>query len=119
MNHQAAGSLVVMSKFTPPTRKQQLEAIGGSAPRGSEDLEETAEGWKATAWKEYPEKHKEPEEMAALVKCLRPWPQFFTPLGEQQPGNWLYHFEETGQTFQEYTFSRPNKPTRRNKTIYS
>ena len=54
-----------------------------------------------------------------MVKILRPWPQFFTPLGDQPPGTWLYHFEETGQTFQQYVFEKPNKPTRRNKTIYS
>ena len=62
---RAAGSLVPMSLFTPPSRAEQLEAIGGSAPDGSEDLEETAEGWKATAWKDYPPAHREPKEVIA------------------------------------------------------
>ena len=53
------------SLFTPPSRAKQLEAIGGFAPDGSEDLEETAEGWKATAWKDYPPTHREPKEVIA------------------------------------------------------
>ena len=64
---RAAGSLVPMSLFTPPSRAEQLEAIGGSAPDGSEDLEETAKGWRAKGWNDYPAAKRESQEATAEV----------------------------------------------------
>jgi predicted Zn-dependent protease len=58
------------------------------------------------------------EEPARLERVLRPWPQHFTPLGEAEPGSWLFTSEETEQTFDQYVKQRPNRPAKKKKTIY-
>jgi archaemetzincin len=55
------------------------------------------------------------KELKAMREKLRP---LFQPLGKPQPGEWLYHHEETGQTFDEYLRSSPVIPDAKRKVIY-
>jgi archaemetzincin len=44
--------------------------------------------------------------------------QFFEPMGEPEPYDWLATFPEDGQTFAQYINSNPTLPTSERKIIY-
>jgi len=75
-------------RFVPPTRAQQLAAIG---PTG--DL---------------------PQEFR---RALEPG-QDFLPVPEPGPSDWLAIHREDGQTFQQFVNSRPDRPSARRKMLY-
>lgn len=43
---------------------------------------------------------------------------FFKPMGKPGPNDWLAHFSEKGQTFDEYLDEDPTLPTKERHTIY-
>lgn len=55
------------------------------------------------------------ESFKAMIGRLRPLHQ---PLGEPEPGDWLYEHDEKGQTFAEYVASKPLVPDEARRTIY-
>ncbi|MFX0093407.1 MAG: archaemetzincin [Candidatus Hodarchaeota archaeon] len=55
------------------------------------------------------------EELVFLIKKLRP---LHKPLDNPKPGDWLYHYEESGQTFEDYLNCIPRRPQGRRRIIY-
>ena len=76
------------SRFTPPTRAQQLAAIGLT-----------------TALPQ------------PLQRALEPQDDF-QPLPEPEPSNWLANHAEVGQTFDQFTRSLPNRPGMHQSKLY-
>jgi len=74
--------------FKPPTATERLRAIGST--------------------KELPE---------PLKKALEPGPGF-EPIHVPKPGDWLAEHRETGQSFDDFVRSRPNRPDRNRSKIY-
>jgi archaemetzincin len=54
-------------------------------------------------------------DLRAAMKKIEP---FFKPMGEPGPNDWLVHFNEKGQTFDEYLDENPTLPTKERGTIY-
>ena len=52
-----------------------------------------------------------PEKFARLIPLHK-------RLGKPQPGEWLWHHPEAGQTYRQYVESRPVRPTPTRRTIY-
>ena len=52
-----------------------------------------------------------PEKFARLIPLHK-------RLGKPQPGEWLWHHPEPGQTYRQYVESRPVRPTPKRRTIY-
>ncbi len=75
-------------RFTPPTRAQQLAAIGPTVGL--------------------------PE---PLRRALDPGDDF-RPVPSPGPSDWLANHPEAGQTFQQFVRSRPNRPDERRKKLY-
>lgn len=76
------------SQFTPPTRGQQLAAIGLTM--------------------------RLPQ---PLQRALEPRDDF-QPLPEPQPSDWLRNHAEAGQTFDQFTRSLPNRPDNHRNKLY-
>ena len=76
------------SQFTPPTRVQQLSAIG--ATRGLPQ---------------------------PLQRALEPRSDFL-PIPEPEPSDWLRNHTEVGQTFDQFTHSLPNRPDNHRSKLY-
>jgi archaemetzincin len=74
--------------FKPPTYSEKLQAIGST--------------------KDLPE---------ALRKALEPG-MHFESVPIPKPGDWLAEHHETGQGFDEFVGSRPNRPDKKRKKIY-
>jgi archaemetzincin len=74
--------------FTPPTRAQQLAAIGPTARLPGR-----------------------------LRQALEPGDDF-QPLPEPGPSDWLANHPEAGQTFEQFVLSQPNRPDARRKKLY-
>lgn len=75
-------------RFVPPTRAQQLAAIGPTS--------------------ELPE---------ALRRALEPG-QDFLPVPVPGPSDWLANHQEPGQTFLQFANSRPNRPSAHRRLLY-
>jgi len=71
-----------------------------------------AGGWLAVSWAQ--QKH-DPRELPAPFARLVP---LFRPLGRPQPGDWLYHHPEPGQTYRQYLACGPVRPTSQHRVIY-
>ncbi|HEV8591021.1 MAG TPA: archaemetzincin [Pyrinomonadaceae bacterium] len=54
-------------------------------------------------------------DLRSAMKKIEP---FFKPMGEPGPNDWLAHFNEKGQTFDEYLDENPTLPTKERGTIY-
>jgi archaemetzincin len=76
------------TRFTPPTRAEQLAAIGPTAGL--------------------------PE---PLQRALQPRDDF-QPMPEPGPDDWLANHAEAGQTFDQFCRSRPSRPDRRRRKLY-
>jgi hypothetical protein len=76
------------SQFAPPTRAQQLAAIG---PRTALPL--------------------------LLQRALEPGDDFL-PIPEPGPSGWLRNHTEVGQTFEQLIHSRPNRPDNQRSKLY-
>jgi archaemetzincin len=74
--------------FKPPTDSEKLQAIGST-----KGLPET------------------------LRKALEPGTHF-EPIAVPKPGDWLAEHQETGQGFDEFVRSKPNRPEKNRKKIY-
>ncbi len=61
------------------------------------------------------EAKKELKDLRAAMKKVEP---FFRPMGKPGPNDWLAHFQEKGQTFDEYLEEDPTLPTAERHTIY-
>jgi archaemetzincin len=55
---------------------------------------------------------------AAIKRAMERLRPLHTKLGEPKPGEWLYHHDEPGQTFQEYLAADPVGPTKGRKAVY-
>jgi archaemetzincin len=75
-------------KFKPPTPKERLQAIGST-----DELSKT------------------------LSRALVPTSDF-EPIPTPKPGDWLAVHRETGQTFDAFVKSKPNRPTKIRSNIY-
>ena len=75
-------------RFTPPTRTQQLAAIGPTAGLPG-----------------------------PLRRALEPRDDF-QAIPDPGPGDWLVNHPEAGQTFEQFVRSRPNRPDERRKVLY-
>jgi len=78
----------MFAQFTPPTPAQRLAALGPMSGL--------------------------PE---SLRLALQPGNDF-QPLPAPGPNDWLANFAETGQTFEQFARSRPNRPDKRRKKLY-
>jgi hypothetical protein len=76
------------SQFTPPTRVQQLAAIGPTMGLPQ-----------------------------PLQRALEPRGDFL-PISEPQPSDWLANHTEVGQTFDQFTRSLPNHPDNQRSKLY-
>lgn len=56
-----------------------------------------------------------PEGLRRLIETVRP---LHRPLGAVQPGDWLTHTEEPGQTFEEYLGGDPVRPDEARRVLY-
>lgn len=56
--------------------------------------------------------------VAAIQRAMERLRPLHTPLGEPKPGEWLYHHDEPGQTFEEYVAADPVGPTKARHTVY-
>jgi archaemetzincin len=57
-------------------------------------------------------------EMASIRSVLAAVKPFFELKAKPKPGDWLAKYPESGQTFDQYIESDPNRPTRLRTTIY-
>ena len=55
------------------------------------------------------------QQLQTLMDKLRP---LYARLGEPEPGDWLYHHKEPGQTFRQYVASDPVRPVGKRTVIY-
>jgi len=76
------------SRFTPPTRAQQLAAIGLTTALPP-----------------------------PLQRALEPR-EDFQPIPEPEPSDWLANHTEVGQTFDQFTRSLPNRPDNHRSKLY-
>lgn len=61
------------------------------------------------------EAKKELEDLREAMKKVEP---FFKPMGKPEPNDWLAHFNEKGQTFDEYLDENPTLPTKERGIVY-
>ncbi|MFO0951967.1 MAG: archaemetzincin [Isosphaeraceae bacterium] len=61
------------------------------------------------------EPETDPSRLAEMAERLRPLAR---PLPRAKPGDWLAEHPESGQTYDEYIRSSPNRPTDRRKAMY-
>jgi archaemetzincin len=55
---------------------------------------------------------------AALQRAFAPDPRAFEPIPKPGPHDWLAVHDESGQTFEQFKASRPNRPTQARRTLY-
>jgi len=58
---------------------------------------------------------QDPASLRAMIKRLRP---LHAPLGPPEPGDWLQHHKEPGQTFDQYLKAHPTRPTGKRNALY-
>ncbi len=61
---------------------------------------------------------RSPAEVAAIRRAIATVKPVFAVKGKPQPGDWLASHPESGQTFDDYIASNPNRPTSLRTTIY-
>ena len=54
----------------------------------------------------------------ALQPTIRKLKPLHKPMGQPQPGEWLHHHKEAGQSFRQYVVHRPVQPTKERGVIY-
>ena len=57
-------------------------------------------------------------ELAGYIRQMETIRPLFTAKGAPQPGDWLAAHRESGQTFEQYRASDPNRPTKERTKIY-
>ena len=77
-----------------------------------------ADGGHFTAAADQPPKQRRPDEMATIRKAMAAVAPLFRSKGKPRPSDWLANHSESGQTFDQYIASDPNRPTPARTTIY-